>query len=183
METPENRGRMVQNRRIRPIDGNVRRVLLLAAMFFALLGTAILMKVAGCGKARPPVSLFPLASKTDIARGEAVYESRCRLCHGAPESGNPPRMQPLALTPAARGDPLALAQKIVGERGHHSGPGGPFLLADLSDADLARAANFLREKAGAGDNPVRARTIQRAKEIEKAAREGTGEKAGEPSRN
>jgi hypothetical protein len=92
-------------------------------------------------------------------------------------------MPPLALAPVARGDPSALAQKIVEGSGHHSGPGGPFLLADLSDADLARAANFLREKAGAGDNPVRARTIQRAKEIEKAAREGTQAETEEPSRN
>jgi len=161
----------------------VRRVLLVAAVFFALLGTAILMKVAGCGKARPPVSLFPLVNKTDIAKGETVYESHCRLCHGTPDQGNPPRMQPLALAPAARGDPMALAQKIVGGRGHHSGPGGPFLLADLSDSDLARAANFLREKAGAGDNPLRARTIQRAKEIEKATLTGAPADAEEPPPN
>jgi mono/diheme cytochrome c family protein len=119
---------------------------------------------SGCGK-KAPLSLFPLVNSQDLANGKKIYDSRCTMCHGAPDKGNPPRIGPLVNKPSVRGDPMNLASDILYAKSHLMGTGRPYLFESMPDADIAHVGNYLRNIAGATDSPIRAKTVQRAREI------------------
>jgi mono/diheme cytochrome c family protein len=129
-----------------------------------LLSLPPLALAAGCGKS-PPVSIFPLVSQEEIARGESLYNTSCRLCHGTPEQGNLPVFKPLMNEPSVSGDPLQLADAILFSKHHRHGPDGPYLFIDMNNEDVACVGNYLRSKTGTDQAPLRAKTVERAREI------------------
>lgn len=145
-----------------------------------VLAAFFMLRAAGCSK-RPPISLFPLVSREDLARGEVLYNNRCRYCHGDPDRGAPPRFAAFAKMGIVKGDPQVLASAILYEKEHMTGPNGPYLFEEMPDADIARVANFIRSRAGAEQVPLRAKTVRRAREIRTAEASGAApaEKSGE----
>ena len=132
------------------------------------LAALLLTQAVGCGKKSPPLSIFPLVSKEDLARGRMLYDNRCMFCHGAPEKGNPPRFAPMITKPVVKGDPEAFASEILYFKGHELKPGGPGLFENMDDADIARIGNYVRDCAGTKDVPMRGKTVLRAREIHAA---------------
>jgi mono/diheme cytochrome c family protein len=147
----------------------------------AVLILAVYIPIActsGCGK-KAPLSLFPLVDQKDLAEGKKLYDSRCALCHGQPDKGNLPRLPPLVSEPVLKGDTQELAYAILYERMHRTKNSGPYLFESMNDSDIAKVGNYLRDLVGEKNVPLRARTVQRAREIH-AIR--TGQPVG-PSKN
>jgi len=143
----------------------VKRFITAGIVLCLILAAAFMLRATGCAK-RPPLSLFPLVSADDIARGEVLYNNRCRYCHGDPDKGILPRFKPFSEMGIVKGDPQILASAILFEKEHRTGTTGPALFEDMPDADIARVANYMRSRAGADQIPVRSRTVQRAREIQ-----------------
>jgi mono/diheme cytochrome c family protein len=133
-------------------------------VFPALLVLASAALLVACGEKKPAVSIFPLVTKEEIARGAAIYKSRCQACHGPVDKGNPPSIKPILLKPSLSGDAQQLASLILFSKQHQL-PDGSYLFAELSDADIACVGNYLRDKVGAADKPLRSKTVERAREV------------------
>jgi len=118
------------------------------------------------------VSIFPLVSQEEIAHGESIYAGNCRPCHGTPEQGNLPVFRPLVNERIVNADPLKLAGVMLFSKHHRQGPDGPYLFADMTDEDVACVGNFLRSRIGSDQAPLRAKIVERAREIHEERDEG-----------
>ena len=130
-----------------------------------LLAATAVLTLAACGKKQPPVSIFPLVGKEDIQIGGTLYKQYCGMCHGEPNTGNKPTFPPLAESYIVKGDPIPFAETILYGKGHRAKPGAPHFFEGLKDAEIARIGNYLKAEAGATENPMRAKTVERAREI------------------
>jgi mono/diheme cytochrome c family protein len=130
-----------------------------------LIAAAVVLTIAGCGKKNPPVSLFPLVNKEDVKIGGELYQMRCAMCHGTPSAGNPPSFAPLANSPVVKGDPLALATTILYGKGHETKPGETHFFELMPDTEIERIGNYVKSAANATEVPLRAKTVERAREI------------------
>ncbi len=129
----------------------------------AALASALLL--GACGDS-PPVSIFPLVSKEELALGEAVYNSNCRICHGSPEKGNLPVFKPLKNSALVRGDPVDLVGYILYARKHRDGKTGQYLFEGMENGQVALVSNYMRDAAGKTDLPVRTKAVERARELQ-----------------
>jgi len=150
-----------------------------AKVMLPIVAAVSIASFSGCGK-KAPLSLFPLVDQKDLDDGKKIYDTQCTLCHGAPDKGNPPRFSPLVSEHVVKGDTQELAYAILYERKHRTKSAGPYLFEGMNDSDIAKVGNYLRDLVGEKNVPIRARTVQRAREIH-AIR--TGQPAGEPSKN
>jgi len=130
-----------------------------------LIAALVVLTSAGCGKKSHPVSLFPLVSKEDLQIGGDLYKSRCAICHGAPEEGNLPSFKPLAGSAIVKGDPLPFATTILYGKGHETKKDAPRFFEAMDNAAIARIGNYVKAAANATDVPMRAKTVERAREI------------------
>ena len=130
-----------------------------------LFAATALLTFAACGKKQPPVSIFPLVGKEDIEIGGTLYKQYCSMCHGEPGIGNRPTFPPLAESAIVKGDPIPFAETILYGKGHQPKPGAPHFFEGLKDAEIARIGNYLKAEASATENPMRAKTVERAREI------------------
>jgi mono/diheme cytochrome c family protein len=118
------------------------------------------LALAGCGKERR-VAMFPPPSPGDLARGAALYQAQCALCHGPEAQGNPPVFKPLLESASVKGDGSALARIVLRSDDHIDPRNGQNFFTNLDDEDLARILNHLRHETGEGLPPLRGRTVHR----------------------
>lgn len=139
-----------------------------------------MLAAVGCGK-KEHVSLFPLVSKEDLTIGKTIYKNNCQVCHGQAETGNPPRFPAMTGMPVTHGDTVIFAEAILFNKYHLTRPGGPYLFEEMDDAEIARVANYVRNIAGMQDVPLRAKTVQRAREIHAEKQSASGDQSATPS--
>jgi mono/diheme cytochrome c family protein len=100
----------------------------------------------------------------ELARGKAVYEQVCGLCHGADGLGKPGQAPPLAGSEwvMAKGYnrlthiPLAGLSGSISVAGKDWNMGMAAMGAALPDADLAAVLTYIRSSWGNGASPVAA---------------------------
>ncbi len=142
------------------------------------LTAAVILVLGGCEKKSRPVALFPLVSKEDLQIGGELYKTRCAICHGMPDKGNPPSFAPLANSAIVKGDPLPFATTILYGDGHIAKPGDPHFFETSEDATIARIGNYLKSEAGSTEVPMRAKTVRRARELYDLATTGSPQPTG-----
>jgi mono/diheme cytochrome c family protein len=143
----------------------------------AIASLVAIVNIAGCGK-KAPLSLYPLVNQKDLSEGMKLFNSRCAICHGAPDKGIPPRFAAILKDPIIRCDTQEFAYAILYAKGHQIKTG--YLYENLSDSEIAKIGNYLINQSGQKDVQMRARTVQRAREIHAIK---TGESLNEPSKS
>lgn len=133
-----------------------------------LIAVSTVLTIAGCGKKSPPISIFPLVNKEDIQIGAGLYKSRCAICHGTTAQGNMPSFAPLENSAIVKGDPLPFASTILYGKGHETKPGGPHFFEQMDDASIARIGNYIKAESKATEIPMRAKIVEKAREIHAA---------------
>jgi mono/diheme cytochrome c family protein len=139
---------------------------------------AVILVLGGCEKKNRPVALFPLVSKEDLQIGGELYKTRCAICHGMTDKGNPPTFVPLANSALVKGDPLPFATTILYGEGHIAKPGDPHFFEASDDASIARIGNYLKAEANSTEVPMRAKTVRRARELHNLATTGSPQPTG-----
>ena len=97
------------------------------------------MKFSLCGYAA--ASLFILASGAQAADGQAVYTANCAGCHQmmAPKTGDK-----AAWAPLIKQGTDAMTASVIKGKGMMPAKGGH---ADLSDADIKAAVEYMEDKS------------------------------------
>ncbi|HYG34419.1 MAG TPA: cytochrome c [Clostridia bacterium] len=115
------------------------------------------------------VQLFqPATGGADLARGRAVYENVCALCHNTDGSGKPGQAPPLAGSEWVVGNPnhmiripLSGLSGPIQVKGQEWNLAMPAMGAALSDEDLAAALTYMRKSWGNNASEITAEQVNK----------------------
>jgi mono/diheme cytochrome c family protein len=112
----------------------------------------------------------PPAAGGDLARGKAVYENVCGLCHNADGMGKPNQAPPFAGSEWVLGNPnrmiripLSGLSGAVTVKGQQWSLAMPAMGATLSDEDLAAVLTYIRQSWGNNASAITPDMIQAVK--------------------
>jgi cytochrome c553 len=92
-----------------------------------------------------PLVLLVFAISGDAAAGEAVFRSRCKMCHGADGAGNPAMAKVLSVEiPAMDSESVQKQTDTELKEAIAKGKGKMAAIRGLSDQDLANVIAFVR---------------------------------------
>ena len=122
--------------------------------------TAVLCGLAGCSASSPG------AAPADL--GARLYNQNCVPCHREDGAGVPTVYPSLAGSPVVQGDPVQLAQWVLGGKRPASMPAGRYstqmlLFGWMKDPDAAALLTYIRSHFGNDAPPVDAAAVAKAR--------------------